>query len=95
MGTAAPLFGPRLLWPNGRPSQQLRSSCFECVNVTHVVQTEDCSRHLDPSSGNDDVQSWYFLAERGGTTKERVAVAPLLTGYFINVARRRASVPRV
>ena len=23
-----PLFGPRLLWPNGRPSQQLLSSCF-------------------------------------------------------------------
>jgi len=23
-----PLFGPCLLWPNGRPSQQLRSSCF-------------------------------------------------------------------
>jgi len=22
-----PLFGPRLLWPNGRPSQQLLSSC--------------------------------------------------------------------
>jgi len=26
-GTVAPLFGPRLLWPNGRPSQQLLSSC--------------------------------------------------------------------
>jgi len=23
-----PLFGPRLLWPNGRPSQQLLSSCM-------------------------------------------------------------------
>jgi len=23
-----PLFGPCLLWPNGRPSQQLLSSCF-------------------------------------------------------------------
>jgi len=26
-GTAAPSFGPCLLWPNGRPSQQLLSSC--------------------------------------------------------------------
>jgi len=26
-GTAAPFFGPRLLWPNGRPSQQLLSFC--------------------------------------------------------------------
>jgi len=24
---APPLFGPCLLWPNGRPSQQLLSSC--------------------------------------------------------------------
>jgi len=24
-----PLFGSRLLWPNGRPSQQLLSSCFD------------------------------------------------------------------
>jgi len=27
---APPTFGPCLLWPNGRPSQQLLSSCF-CV----------------------------------------------------------------
>jgi len=27
-GTAPPLFGPCLLWPNGRPSQQLLSSCL-------------------------------------------------------------------
>ena len=26
-GTASPLFGPCLMWPNGRPSQQLLSSC--------------------------------------------------------------------
>jgi len=26
-GTAAPHFGPCLLWPNGRPSQQLLGSC--------------------------------------------------------------------
>jgi len=31
-GTAAPpLFGPRLLWPNDRPSQQLLSFCFQKV----------------------------------------------------------------
>jgi len=27
-----PLFGSRLLWPNGRPSQLLLSSCFLCEN---------------------------------------------------------------
>jgi len=26
-GIAAPLLGPDLLWPNGRPSQQLLSFC--------------------------------------------------------------------
>jgi len=26
----SPLFGPCLLWPNGRPSQQLLSSCRLC-----------------------------------------------------------------
>jgi len=25
--SSSPLFGPRLLWPSGRPSQQLLSSC--------------------------------------------------------------------
>jgi len=27
-GTASPTFGPYLFWPNGRPSQQLLSSCL-------------------------------------------------------------------
>jgi len=30
---APPLFGPCLLWSNGRPSQQLLSSCKYCVCV--------------------------------------------------------------
>jgi len=30
-----PTFGPCLLWPNGRPSQQLLSSCF----VTHCLSS--------------------------------------------------------
>jgi len=30
--TAVPsTFGPRLLWPNGRPSQQLLSSCWQIL----------------------------------------------------------------
>jgi len=34
MGTAAPaLFGPCLLWPNNRPSQQLLNSCFNFPSV--------------------------------------------------------------
>jgi len=28
-----PTFGPCLLWPNGRPSQQLLSSCCICIIV--------------------------------------------------------------
>jgi len=27
-GTVPPVFGPCLLWPNGRPSQLLLSTCF-------------------------------------------------------------------
>ena len=27
----SPLFGPYLLWPNGRPSQQLLSSCYDLL----------------------------------------------------------------
>jgi len=36
-GTAPPTFGPCLLWPNGRPSQQLMSSCsFSFVQYTKL-----------------------------------------------------------
>ena len=31
-----PLFGSRLLWPNGRPSQLLLSSCSFCRYHTHA-----------------------------------------------------------
>jgi len=31
--TRSPLFGPCLLWPNGRPSQQLLSSCYFISDV--------------------------------------------------------------
>jgi len=36
-GTAAPLFGPCLLWPNGRPSQQLLSSCNDLMFETFLT----------------------------------------------------------
>jgi len=31
----SPLFGPCLFWPNGRPSQQLLSSCYSesCIKI--------------------------------------------------------------
>jgi len=32
----SPLFGPCLLWPNGRPSQQLLSSCSTGLRQLHV-----------------------------------------------------------
>jgi len=31
-GARPPIFGPYLLWPNGRPSQLLLSSCFTYIN---------------------------------------------------------------
>jgi len=31
-----PTFGPRLLWPNGRPSEQMLSSC---LNKIAIVRT--------------------------------------------------------
>jgi len=36
-GTSAPLFGPCLLWPNGRPSQQLLSSCNTGLVGSHMT----------------------------------------------------------
>jgi len=37
LGTAAsPLFGSCLLWPNGRPSQQLLSCCNPCICHCHT-----------------------------------------------------------
>jgi len=32
-----PLFGLCLLWPNGRPSQQLLSSCGHCLDRTFAI----------------------------------------------------------
>jgi len=32
----SPLFGPCLLWPNGRPSQELLSSCYTFRDVMTV-----------------------------------------------------------
>jgi len=34
----SPLFGPCLLWPNGRPSQQLLSSCYNSVRFARLLQ---------------------------------------------------------
>ena len=41
-GTAArpPLFGPCLLWPNGRPLQQLLSSCMGFLNYVDARSCE-------------------------------------------------------
>jgi len=36
--TAAPLLGACLLWPNGRPSQQLLSSCLYLILDSTRVQ---------------------------------------------------------
>jgi len=32
-----PTFGPCLLWPNGRPSQQLLSSCWQCAHQLSIT----------------------------------------------------------
>jgi len=36
--SSPPLFGPYLLWPNGRPSQQLLSSCFLILEISVKFQ---------------------------------------------------------
>jgi len=38
--SSPPLFGPCLLWPNGRPSQQLLSSCL--YNYTVCIAKSHC-----------------------------------------------------
>jgi len=35
---ARPLFGPCLLWPNGRPSQLLLRSCLNCQVKRHIFE---------------------------------------------------------
>jgi len=39
-----PLFGPLLLWPNGRPSEQLLSSCSYTIRCCCVYQRSGASR---------------------------------------------------
>ena len=48
MGTAPPLFGPCLLWPNGRPSQLLLSTC-----VTQITGGPICIPYI---LGGEDLQ---------------------------------------
>jgi len=53
-GTAALLFGPCILWPNGRPFQQLLSSCQDSIFILKIQDNKYlCSRyfwnHLDKS----------------------------------------------
>jgi len=40
----SPLFGPCLLWPNGRPSQQLLNACFTMttIHTAYVNMTAQC-----------------------------------------------------
>ena len=45
----SPLFGPCLLWPNGRPSQQLLSSCLAfyiwgayCRHLANTIESSVC-----------------------------------------------------
>jgi len=37
--SSSPLFGPCLLWPNGRPSQQLLSSCRLMIPLFYNLTT--------------------------------------------------------
>ena len=37
--SSPPVFGPCLLWPNGRPSQQLLNSCYQLVMTPKVYFT--------------------------------------------------------
>jgi len=69
-GTAAPLlFDPCLLWPNGRPSQQLLSSCY------HVLS---CSRHQHQTGGQSNLVTGRIAAAHGRFSGIR-QVAPVCT----------------
>jgi len=46
-GTAHPIFGPCLLWPNGRPSQLLLSTCYCYASMDNYV----CNKRHD---GDDE-----------------------------------------
>ena len=47
MGTAPPIFGPCLLWPNGRPPQLLMSTCYYLfILSTPAISREICSIHM-------------------------------------------------
>jgi len=37
-GSTTPIFGPCLLWPNGRPSQLLLITCVTVLKFLHVFQ---------------------------------------------------------
>ena len=41
--SSPPLFGPCLLWPNGRPSQQLLSSCAKWIHTALFDHATYCS----------------------------------------------------
>jgi len=63
-----PTFGPCLLWPNGRPSQQLLSSCF-VDSVTrgnaYKLQSSHCQCIVDTRK--------YFFSQRLGLSVPRTA----------------------
>jgi len=46
---APPLFDICLLWPNGRPAQQLLSSCYKPLNVYAWVIPRRLSRQMSKS----------------------------------------------
>jgi len=60
-GTAArPLFGPCLMWPKGRPSQQLPSSCF--IQLVFVsVADWDCVRFFTENLWDLTSAGFYML----------------------------------
>jgi len=39
-GAQPPIFSPRLLWPNGRPSQLLLSTCFSVVTAVQTSESD-------------------------------------------------------
>jgi len=59
------LFSPCLLWPNGRPSQQLLSSCYICEQHGDVCRRAKC-RH-----GHIVSAIVAAASDLGGLTDER------------------------
>jgi len=80
-GTAPPIFCPCLLWPNGRPSQLLLSTCFKTISLSNQPS------HRGICCQSPSALHWYtrLLLPSGNRCPGRHVIFTLLSVWF-NVA---------